>query len=48
MQRDIYRVRIDSKLQDSVRTILKRNVRNVPVVDSDNKTLLGLVTELTL
>ena len=44
MQRDIYRVRIDSKLQDSVRTILKRNVRNVPVVDSDNKTLLGLVT----
>ena len=32
MQRDIYRVRIDSKLQDSVRTILKRNVRNVPLL----------------
>lgn len=48
MQRDIYRVRIDSKLQDSVRTILKRNVRNVPVVDSDNKTLLGLVTRTNL
>ncbi|MCG2409634.1 betaine/proline/choline family ABC transporter ATP-binding protein [Staphylococcus epidermidis] len=48
MQRDIYRVRIDSKLQDSVRTILKRNVRNVPVVDSDNKTLLGLVTRANL
>ena len=48
MQRDIYRVRIDSKLQDSVRTILKRNVRNVPVVDSDNKTLLGLVTRAKL
>jgi len=47
MQRDIYRVRIDSKLQDSVRTILKRNVRNVPVVDSDNKTL-GLVTRANL
>ena len=31
MQRDIYKVHIDSKLQDSVRTILKRNVRNVPV-----------------
>ena len=48
MQRDIYRVRIDSKLQDSVRTSLKRNVRNVPVVDSDNKTLLGLVTRANL
>ncbi|MDU6391901.1 MAG: betaine/proline/choline family ABC transporter ATP-binding protein [Staphylococcus epidermidis] len=48
MQRDIYRVRIDSKLQDSVRTILKRNVRNIPVVDSDNKTLLGLVTRANL
>lgn len=48
MQRDIYRVRIDSKLQDSVRTILKRNVRNVPVVYSDNKTLLGLVTRANL
>ena len=48
MQRDIYRVRIDSKLQDSVRTILKGNVRNVPVVDSDNKTLLGLVTRANL
>ena len=47
-QKDIYRVRIDSKLQDSVRTILKRNVRNVPVVDSDNKTLLGLVTRANL
>ncbi|MEB6036796.1 betaine/proline/choline family ABC transporter ATP-binding protein [Staphylococcus pseudoxylosus] len=48
MQRDIYRVRIDSKLQDSVRTILKRNVRNVPVVDSDGKTLIGLVTRANL
>ena len=48
MQRDIYRVRIDSKLQDSVRTILKRNVRNVPVVDSDDQTLIGLVTRANL
>ncbi|WP_436965885.1 betaine/proline/choline family ABC transporter ATP-binding protein [Staphylococcus shinii] len=48
MQRDIYRVRIDSKLQDSVRTILKRNVKNVPVVDSDGKTLIGLVTRANL
>jgi osmoprotectant transport system ATP-binding protein len=29
MQRDIYRVRIDSKLQDSVRTILVTNPINV-------------------
>ncbi|MGJ5681965.1 betaine/proline/choline family ABC transporter ATP-binding protein [Staphylococcus equorum] len=48
MQRDIYRVRIDSKLQDSVRTILKRNVRNVPVVDKDDETLIGLVTRANL
>lgn len=48
MQRDIYRVRIDSKLQDSVRTILKRSVRNVPVVASDNKTLVGLVVRANL
>ncbi|PNZ70620.1 ATP-binding cassette domain-containing protein [Staphylococcus croceilyticus] len=48
MQRDIYSVRIDSKLQDSVRTILKRNVRNVPVVDSDNRTLVGLVVRANL
>lgn len=48
MQRDIYRVRVDSKLQDTVRTILKRNVRNVPVVDSDGETLIGLVTRANL
>ncbi|MGX5791333.1 betaine/proline/choline family ABC transporter ATP-binding protein [Staphylococcus equorum] len=48
MQRDIYRVRIDSKLQDSVRTILKRNVRNVPVVDKEGETLIGLVTRANL
>uniref|UniRef100_UPI00194EBE04 CBS domain-containing protein n=1 Tax=Staphylococcus sp. GDY8P100P TaxID=2804429 RepID=UPI00194EBE04 len=48
MQRDIYRERVDSKLQDTVRTILKRNVRNVPVVDSDEETLIGLVTRANL
>ncbi|GGB75052.1 MULTISPECIES: betaine/proline/choline family ABC transporter ATP-binding protein [Staphylococcus] len=48
MQRDIYRVRVDSKLQDTVRTILKRNVRNVPVVDSDEETLIGLITRANL
>src|SRR5699024_657352 len=48
MQRDIYRVIVDSKLQDTVRTILKRNVRNVPVVDSDEETLIGLITRANL
>ena len=47
MQRDIYKVHIDSKLQDSVRTILKRNVRNVPVVGDDNE-LIGLITRANL
>lgn len=47
MQRDVYQVHIDSKLQDSVRTILKRNVRNVPVVD-DKHTLIGLITRANL
>lgn len=47
MQRDVYQVHIDSKLQDSVRTILKRNVRNVPVVD-DHDTLIGLITRANL
>ncbi|OFV27148.1 betaine/proline/choline family ABC transporter ATP-binding protein [Staphylococcus sp. HMSC14C08] len=48
MQRDIYRVKVDSKLQDTVRTILKRNVINVPVVDTDGHTLIGLVTRSNL
>ena len=46
MQRDVYKVHIDSKLQDSVRTILKRNVRNA-VVDNDNA-LIGLITRSNL
>ena len=47
MHRDIYRIGIDSKLQDSVRTILKRNVRNIPVVD-DKGILIGLITRSNL
>ncbi|CAD2080244.1 glycine/betaine ABC transporter ATP-binding protein [Jeotgalicoccus coquinae] len=47
MGRDIYKIGIDSKLQDSVRTILKRNVRIIPVVD-DNNTLIGLITRSNL
>ncbi|RIN98144.1 osmoprotectant, partial [Mammaliicoccus sciuri] len=34
-------------LQDSVRTILKRNVRNVPVVDAENH-IIGLITRANL
>lgn len=47
MERDVYRVRLDSKLQDSIRTILKRNVRNIPVVDEEN-ILKGLITRSNL
>lgn len=47
MQRDIYRVKLDSKLQDSVRTILKRNVRNIPVID-ENNIIKGLITRANL
>ncbi|PTF98472.1 betaine/proline/choline family ABC transporter ATP-binding protein [Staphylococcus chromogenes] len=47
IQRDVYTVPYDSKLQDSVRTILKRNVRNVPVVDAKNH-IIGLITRANL
>ncbi len=47
MQRDVYHVHVDSKLQDSVRTILKRNVRNIPVVDNEGR-LVGLITRANL
>lgn len=47
MERDVYRVRLDSKLQDSVRTILKRNVRNIPVVD-ERDIIQGLITRSNL
>ncbi|MDY3276649.1 MAG: betaine/proline/choline family ABC transporter ATP-binding protein [Staphylococcus chromogenes] len=47
IQRDVYTVPYDSKLQDSVRTILKRNVRNVPVVDVENH-IIGLITRANL
>ncbi|WP_166626963.1 betaine/proline/choline family ABC transporter ATP-binding protein [Jeotgalicoccus sp. S0W5] len=47
MNRDVYRIGVDSKLQDSVRTILKRNIRNIPVIDDNNK-LVGLITRSNL
>ena len=47
MERDVYKVALDTKLQDSIRTILKRNVRHIPVVD-ENNILKGLITRSNL
>ncbi|UEX90175.1 betaine/proline/choline family ABC transporter ATP-binding protein [Staphylococcus ratti] len=47
IQREVYTVPYDSKLQDSVRTILKRNVRNVPVLDEAHH-IVGLITRANL
>lgn len=47
MHRDIYTVKTGTMLQDSVRTILKRNVRLIPVVD--NQYLIkGVITRASL
>lgn len=47
MHRDIYTVKTGTKLQDSVRTILKRNVRLIPVVD-EQYFIKGVVTRASL
>lgn len=47
MHRDLFKIQNHDKLQDSVRTILKRNLRNIPVVD-ENNILLGLITRSNL
>ncbi|GGI40509.1 betaine/proline/choline family ABC transporter ATP-binding protein [Mammaliicoccus stepanovicii] len=47
MHRDIYTVKTGTMLQDSVRTILKRNVRLIPVVD-ENYQIKGLITRANL
>ena len=47
MEREVYKVSLDTKLQDSIRTILKRNVRHIPVVD-ENNILKGLITRSNL
>lgn len=47
MERDVYKVSLDTKLQDSIRTILKRNVRHIPVID-ENNILKGLITRSNL
>lgn len=43
MDKDVFFVYNNSRLQDSVRRILRRNLKNIPVVDSDHR-LVGLIT----
>ncbi|MEB6095769.1 betaine/proline/choline family ABC transporter ATP-binding protein [Mammaliicoccus sciuri] len=47
MHRDIYTVKTGTMLQDSVRTILKRNVRLIPVVD-EQYYIKGVITRASL
>ncbi|MBO3062197.1 betaine/proline/choline family ABC transporter ATP-binding protein [Mammaliicoccus fleurettii] len=47
MHRDIYTVKTGTMLQDSVRTILKRNVRLIPVVDHQYY-IKGVITRASL
>lgn len=47
MHRDIYTVKTGTMLQDSVRTILKRNVRLIPVVD-EQFYIKGVITRASL
>ena len=47
MDRNVYTVKTGTMLQDSVRTILKRNVRLIPVVDNQNL-IKGVITRASL
>lgn len=47
MNNEVIYVKIGTKLQDTVRRILKRNLQNIPVVDHDNK-LVGLITRANI
>lgn len=47
MEEEIFYVKNGTKLQDSVRRILKRNLKNIPVVDDEHR-LLGLVTRANI
>lgn len=46
-KKDVFYVKTGSKLQDSVRRILKRNLKNIPVVDEEHH-LVGLVTRANI
>ncbi|WP_203650123.1 betaine/proline/choline family ABC transporter ATP-binding protein [Secundilactobacillus yichangensis] len=47
MHNDVFYVKSDSLVRDTVERILKRGFKNVPVVDSNNK-LVGIVTRAAL
>lgn len=47
MQREVVYVQTGTKLQDSVRRILKRNLQNIPVVDNERR-LIGLITRANI
>lgn len=47
MNNEVIYVKTGTKLQDTVRRILKRNLQNIPVVDHDNK-LVGLITRANI
>lgn len=47
MHKDIYAVHTGTKLQDSVRRILRRNLSNIPVIDHEQH-LVGLVTRANI
>lgn len=43
MDKDVFYVKVGTRLQESVRRILRRNLKNIPVVDEQHK-LVGLIT----
>ncbi|GEK30891.1 glycine/betaine ABC transporter ATP-binding protein [Kurthia zopfii] len=43
MEKDVFYVMNGTRLQDSVRRILRRNLKNIPVVDANHR-LVGLIT----
>lgn len=47
VEKDVFYVRNGTKLQDSVRRILKRNLKHIPVVDEEHR-LIGLVTRANI
>lgn len=47
MNRNIFYVKEDSVIRDTVERILKRGFKNVPVIDDDHH-LVGIVTRATL
>src|SRR5690625_6777631 len=44
---DVFKVRKDTLVRDTIHSILKRGIKNVPVVDEENQ-LVGIVTRASL